>query len=791
MTTKCFHCQAAITDGIDVSAEFNGSTRYFCCHACLGVTSIIHAHDLNRYYEVRDKIAKRPERQFDAEHWQAYDIPEIAKQYVFEDDGTQEIHLCLDGIHCSACSWLIRSALKEAHHIDDVHINTTTGRAEIRWQNTKLSAILNTLSTLGYTPNLFTPEAGERNYHRQRNQALLRLIVAGLGTMQVMMFATGLYTGAFHGIDQEYSELLRWISFILTTPILFYAGWPFISSAWQSIRAKSVNMDVPISIATVGAYIASAYHTIIGHGEVYFESVAMFIFFISISRFIEFLTRRRAQLNEYRFARLLPDAVYRLDNGEQYLVPLTTIQPGDYVFVLPTHTIPIDGTITAGSTRVDEAMLTGESTPIHKKSKDKVLAGSTNLESPVTIYVTQTGQETTLAGIRRIISRSEQHRSPQIERNETIAQWSIIIVLALAVSGYLLWQFIDATRSFEIALAILVATCPCALSLATPAALTSALNHAHRFGILIKDSNTLDHLAHIKHIIFDKTGTLTEGNFHLLDHKILSDNPDQLWRIAKTLEINSTHPIAWYFTNQPVDSLHAQHIQQAVGLGVRADIDQQTWAIGSAQWINHCFPQHDIPNLNTDGTQVYLANQTQVAAWFVFGDPLRDNLSATLDELQAYSLHIASGDRQANVSKVAQQLAIKQYAGNLSAQDKLDYLHNLQGAVMMVGDGINDAPVLAAADVSIAVGKANPLSQTHADIVLLNQGPEAIPFLFQLTAKTQRVMKQNITWATIYNFTILPLAVVGVLTPWMAALGMSLSSLLVVGNAMRVNRIKF
>ncbi len=831
---NCYHCQQPVPAGIHITDDHGHA---YCCHACEAVAHIISAHHLEQYYQVRDRPAPRPEHPYDPAHWQAYDLPEIAAQYTYKDGDDQEIHLYIDGLHCAACTWLISHALQDAHGISHTRINLGTGRAEIRWRDTPLSAILATIASLGYTPNLHTPDEEDNKQRRERNHDLLRLIVAGLGMMQVMMFATGLYTGAWHGIDHEYEQLLRWISLLCSAPVMLYAGYPYLKNAWLGLRHRQPNMDLPIALACAGAWLASLYHTLIGRGEIYYDGVTMFIFFISISRYLEAHTRRRARHNQQHFARLLPDAVYKYnDRGEAQLVPLPTIQPGDHIRVLPTHTIPVDGEITGGASRIDENMLTGESTPQYKTSGDRVHAGSTNLQSPLDIRVTQTGQQTTLAAIRRISARAEQHRSPQIDRNQALAQQTVLAVLILAAAGYLLWQWIEPARAFDIALAILVATCPCALSLATPTVLTAALNHAHKHHILIKNSNTLDRLTHIRRILFDKTGTLTQGKYQLRRSDYYGE-PQRLLAIAKTLETHSTHPIAWYYSQQPVANVAMDNIEQHSGKGISGDYDGSRWHIGSAAYMQEngveippadlppppvgegwgggvkksrmattdnkavpCDPKLTPPRPSPTGggsaltdantTHVYLAENRELRAHYQLGDPERDNLAATLARLQAhYHLAIASGDRAENVARLAARYGITDRHGGLAPAAKLALLEaNDPEHTLMIGDGINDAPVLARASVSVAVGRANPLSQTHADIVLLKNGPEALPYLLDLAARSRRITRQNLIWATVYNLTILPLAISGYLTPWIAALGMSTSSLLVIANALRIHR---
>ena len=816
----CYHCQQPILAGTDIHDD---AGHAYCCTACRAVATIISAHHLDQYYTVRDRPAPRPDTAYDHSHWQAYDLPDIAAQYTYRDGENNEIHLYIDGLHCAACTWLISRALERAHGITHTHINLTTGRAEIRWRDTPLSAILATIADLGYTPNLTTPDQEERRDHRRRNHDLLRLIVAGLGMMQVMMFATGLYTGAWLGIEREYEQLLRWISALTSAPVMLYAGYPFLKNTWLALKQRRLNMDVPIAIACAGAWLASLYHTILGHGEIYYDGVTMFIFFITISRTLEAHTRRRARHNQHHFARLLPDAVYqRAADGEYRLVPLPAIRVDDHIRVLPTHTIPVDGRIEAGTSRVDESMLSGESTPQYKQAGDTVLAGSTNLASPLDIRVTQTGQQTTLAAIRRISARAEQHRSPQIDRNETLARHTILAVLILAAAGYLIWQWIAPARAFDIALAVLVATCPCALSLATPTVLTAALNHAHKHAILIKNSDTLDRLTRIKRILFDKTGTLTAGKYQLRAGETYGNaDPHTLLAIAKSLETNSTHPVAWYFSRQETATLPMTNISQHSGKGVSGDWQDSRWHIGSAAYMqengvatlettdikslpplagggvvqrrrggNTATDAEENPIDDANTTHVYLAENTTLRAHYRLSDPERPGLAATLTALAArYHLAIASGDRSANVARLATRYHITDYHGDLRPSDKLALLEAHDPAhTLMIGDGINDAPVLARAAVSVAVGRANPLSQTHADIVFMKNGPDALSYLFDLATRTQRIIRQNLAWAAAYNLLILPLALCGYLTPWIAALGMSTSSLLVTANALRIQR---
>lgn len=783
--SNCFHCGSKIPDGGEVIGLVD---KVFCCYGCLSVAELITNSNLERYYEVRENNSNEKVRKLPQELWLAYDVEEVKNLYVRKlDDNFNEANLFIDGIHCSACSWLIKTALKQKLGLDKVIVNATTTRAELIFpQNIKLSQILTCIADLGYKPNLFNPAEDEIKQNKIRNSYLSRLIISGLGMMQVMMFATGLYTGSFFGIEKEYSQLLRWVSLILTTPIFLYTGYPFLKSAFLGIKYKQINMDIPIATALLLAFVASVINTILQRGEVYFDSVLMFIFFISISRFLEFLTRRRAKLNSLNFSKLLPEALEVLDITTKQLkfYPLTAIQKGQIVKILPSQTVAFDGIIFEGETRINEAMLTGEGEALFKQVGDPVLAGSQNLESPILIKVQTTGQETTLAGIERLISKAQQNQSPIYLKTQELAQKTITAILILAAAAWLLWLFINPSKSFDIALAVLVATCPCALSLAMPVVFTAAINKAHSLGIFIKSSESLEKLLKIKNLIFDKTGTLTEGNFVLKEAKFFNTEEKLAWQIAKSLEKNSPHPLAWALVNQcSYPELELQKIK-VFNQGVVGEYKGIKYIIGSYNFVKEFNSKLEIKE--GEESEVFLVNQKELLAQFNFADPVIKNLSKIIAELKNYNILIASGDKLNNVQKVAELAGIKKFYADLKPADKLNLLEHFKEPSLVIGDGINDAPLMSKAELAVSVKGANPMNQDTADIVLLSSGIELLPYLFKLAQKSQKIITQNLFWAATYNLLIIPLAVCGFLTPWIAALGMSLSSLVVVGNALRI-----
>ena len=712
--------------------------------------------------------------------WAAYDLPELKRRYGRREQGRWTLPIYVEGVHCGSCIWSIRQALARDFPAVAIDLNAASGRGQLSFpEDQSLAAVLERIAALGFKPRPYQLQRQEQELQRQNRRQLLGLAVAGLGMMQVMMFAAALYAGAWLDMDQADRQLFRWVSFIFTTPVLFYSGWPFLRSAFLALKNRTLNMDVPIAFALLAAYLASLYNSLLARGEVYFESVTMFVFFLSLSRHLEFLTRRRALLNGLSLVQLLPEAVERWTGDRWQLTALELIEAGQRVRVLPERPVPVDGVIIQGESLVDEAFLTGESLGQRRGPGQRLLAGSNNLTGTLEVEVSASGGDTVLATIQNLMLRAESQKARQLRLNLQIAQWTVWGVLALALAGYGLWQFIDPSRAFDVALAVLVATCPCALSLATTTVLTEVLNGAFRQRILIKDSATLEKLLTVRHIIFDKTGTLTEGKFRLVREHYLGD-PAPLKHLAKSLELHSQHPLAALLVElSQAAPLPLENLQVVPGAGVMADYRGQRWRIGSAAFCGQ---------VEQPGSWVYLcADGTLRASWQLADQP-RSGLQELFKALAGYQLHLASGDGPDNVVQFAAHLPFNSVAGGLTAADKLALLDKLDGVKLMVGDGINDGPVLAGADVSLAVASGHGLAQRQADMVLLGRDLTVLPQLFALARRCRRLIRQNLLWAVFYNLLIIPLALAGLLQPWLAALGMSLSSLLVVANGLRAGQ---
>jgi len=579
---------------------------------------------------------------------------------------------------------------------------------------------------------------------------------------------------------------LRWVSFAVTTPVVLYAARPFFRSAWRGVMARAPGMDLPVSIAIAAAYFGSTYMTITGGQTTWFDSVVMFVFFLTLGRFLEMRARHRSIDRSTALSNVLPNTVTRCGEDGQTTIPSSQLVAGDVVLVRPGESIAADGILVDGETAVDEAMLTGEATPKSKSIGDPVLAGSINLDSMIQLRVEATGSDTTLGTISRMSERARYARPTYVQIADRIASYIVVAILIVAAAVGTFWYITAPDRAFVVTLSVLVVTCPCALALATPAAFAAAGTRLAQLRLLVTNGNAIEVLARSTRILFDKTGTVTRGAPVIEEVEVLDDKFDekQCLRIAAALETVSTHPIASAFSASENDvTISDQSV--AVGNGVSGTIDNQVWRLGRAEFVGAA---------PTDSaTGVYLGVEGRLVARFSISDELREDATDTISHLAGLGLQVGliSGDGEAAVQHTARKLGIADYHANCSPEDKLEIIRIAQQngeTVIMVGDGINDAPVLAGADASIAPAHGALLAQTSADIILVGDNLRPLLLGILLAKQTIRVVKQNLSWAIVYNAAALPLAALGYVPPWAAAIGMSASSLIVVLNALRINR---
>jgi P-type Cu2+ transporter len=797
----CFHCGEALSGTEPWFARVNDLKHRVCCPGCKAVAELISESGLSDYYRFRTVPTGRPgdSKAVAAPElpWKPFDRPEMLDAVsVPSQDGLRTCTMLVEGVRCAACGWLIERSLEQVPGVREIRVNPSSSRARLVWDPAELplSSALGIVSRLGYRPHPGGAGAAEAA-QRERRKALRRVGVAGIGMMQVMMYAVALWVGVFQDMDPGLEQLFRWVSMMVATPVALYSAFPFYAGAWRDLRSGRPGMDVPVSLAIGGAWLASSWHTVIGEGEVYFESVTMFTFFLLVGRFLEMSARHRAGDTQEALARLLPGSTRRRNAaGEWETVALRELRPGDVVSVRHGETLPADGRLLVAGARLDESMLTGESRPRLREADEAALAGSINLGDPVEIEVERTGPDTLVSSIGRLLDRAQSQRPPIAVSADAVARWFVVGVLAAAGLTWVVWNIIDPSRAFGVTLAVLVATCPCALSIATPAALTASTGFLARRGLLVTRAGAVEKLARARRILFDKTGTLTHGKPRILAVEAMGElagDPDRALGIAAALEALSEHPIARAFT-AAAPAGEAEDVRVMPGLGIEGSFDGRRWRLGRPGWAAGLCGQA-APGSDSENTVVCLASDRGIAALFTLADQLRAGSRERIQRLRELGLRpeIASGDEAEAVAPVAIAVGIREWAAALTPEDKLALLRDRQQAgetVVMVGDGVNDAPVLAGADVSVAMGAGTALAQTSADMVLLGESLEPLVAGISDARRTVRIVRQNLAWAAGYNLTVLPLAAAGFITPWMAALGMSASSLLVVLNALRLSR---
>lgn len=783
--TTCWHCAEPLP-ATPVRVPIDGIERAMCCTGCAGAALWICEAGLGDYYRLRRGEGRKVDIDNDFSAWDRDDVQRQHSRLLAS--GEREITLVTEGMHCAACAWLIDRALRRQPGVRDVQANAVTGRVILRWQpaQTSLSRVLERLAKLGYSPHLAPDEALEAARRKARNSLLLRLGVAGLGALQAMMFAEALYLDFARQMPDATRDFFRWITAGVSAPVVFYAGWPFIAGMLREWRQRCLGMDTLVAVSILLAWFASVVQTVRGGLHVWFDAAVMFVFLLLTARALEAFARARARARVDLLARAAPALAWRLNTkGEREQVPLTALAPGDTVLVAVGETVPADGTLLVAAS-LDESLLSGEPLPRARAPGEMALAGSICRSNPIRLRVERTGSETRLSHLLRLVEQAQAQRPRLARIADAIASRFVAVLLLTALATAFVWSRIDPDRAFEITLAVLVVSCPCALSLAIPTALAGAHGVLARLGILGLGSDALETLARTDLIAFDKTGTLslgqptiasveTDGGLDAADARA----------IAAALERDAGHPLARAFAEPDGSAISAHNVRVHPGIGVEGDVDGAHWRLGRADFAG--------PGPDTADDAVIWLSGERAHARFRLHDPLRPEAAQIIASLHAQGLTTAllSGDAPEPVMSVARTLGTRQHAARLSPEDKLAHIRCWQAqghVVAMVGDGINDAPVLAGADVAIAIDEGAALAHRSADLVL-SGGLTRLPAAFALARKTRRIIRQNLAWAVAYNLLALPAAMLGLVSPWLAALGMATSSLLVTLNALRLQRI--
>ncbi|NKQ10768.1 heavy metal translocating P-type ATPase [Pseudomonas sp. SST3] len=792
--TPCYHCGLPVLVGSAYQARVLNEQRAMCCPGCQAVAEAIVQGGLESYYLHRSDASINPGvlPQALTEELALYDRKDVQQPFVQHEGELATTSLMIEGISCAACGWLIEKHLRGLDSITEASLNLSSHRLRVRWNDATLplSELLAELRRIGYAAHPYQADQAAERLAQENRRSMRQLGVTGLLWMQVMMATMATWPEFNIDLSPGMASILRWTALLLTTPIVFYCCTDFFKGALRDLRTRHLTMDVSVSLAIGGAYVAGIWSTVTGQGELYFDAVGMFALFLLAGRFLERRARERTAAATAQLVNLLPASCLKLaEDGQTVRILLSELQLGDEVLVHPGALIPADGRILSGQSSIDESVLTGEYLPQARSVGDAVTAGTLNVEGALTIEVKALGDNTRLSAIVALLERAQSDKPRLAELADRVAQWFLLIVLLTAAVIGLVWWQIDPQRAFWIVLALLVATCPCALSLATPTALTTATGTLHKLGLLLTRGHVLEGLNHIDTVIFDKTGTLTEGRLTLREVRPLAGlDANVCLELAAALENRSEHPIARAFGRAPQA---AETVESIPGLGLQGTVAGRTLRIGQPEFVATGYAGTAPAIPGGQGQWLLLGDTHGPLAWLVLNDRLREDAPELLRacKQRGWKTVLLSGDSSPMVGEIARELNIEDAHGGMTPTDKLAHLQRLQAEgcrVLMLGDGVNDAPVLAAADISVAMGTATDLAKTSADAVLLSNRLGSLVQAFTVARRSRRIIIENLAWASLYNGLILPFAAIGWVTPLWAALGMSAISLLVVLNAMRL-----
>ena len=811
MSRGCYHCGSDVATTTPLTLELGGAPRSFCCAGCMAIAQTIHGEGLDVFYSRRVAGPKPdigslggaiPERLL------PYDDPVLLERFTRPTDhGHLETTLKLEKIRCAACVWLCEHHVKRMPGVHDVQINYATQKARILYDPTQasLAGMLHAIEQIGYGAWPFEPSLAIEKAKKERRQLLTRLGVALLGMMQVMMFSWPTYIGE-SDMSAESGLLLNWASWILTVPVMVYSAGPIFQSAWQSVRlfcsSNMLGMDVPIALALALAFIAGTLNVVKGSGESYFDSITMFVAFILGARYIELLARQDAQGGAEALAKQIPATCERFldypDSIEIKSTPVVKCRIGDYLRIPPGAVIPADGCLIDGESDLDESLLTGEARPVHKKIGDTLFAGTHNVHNAFTMQITAVGQSTRIAGIAALLDSALLAKPNVVGLAEKWAGYFVLFLLSSALIATGVWLAIDPSKAWTVLVAVLVASCPCALSLAIPTAMAAAQGAVTKQGLLIVRGHVMESLAKVTDIVLDKTGTLTMGEPELKEVDLFRIGIDRAKALAMAaaMEEGQTHPLGLGFLRaaeqagilpQPLNA----DVKNQLGYGVRAG----HLVLGSQSWmIELGYVPSVVHAASGEYGSVFLADEQGLIARFVFLDTPRSGVRELLDmaKRRQIRVHLLSGDDPTTVAWWANHFGIAHYRGATSPEGKYAFIEKLQSDKCIcwaIGDGINDAPLLAKADISVAVGSGAPLASAGADAILTSGSLLPLAKALLMADRTKAVIQQSLFWAFIYNLVAIPVAMMGWINPWLAGIGMALSSLAVTLNAWRLRKV--
>ena len=787
----CDHCHLEFDESVMIEDE----GHHFCCKGCMGVFHLLSEEGLDNFYDrVGDTKLAPPTEQF--EDASNFDSPAFYERYVStNDEGFQEVSLIIEGIHCAACVWLNEKALGKMEGVVGVHINYTNNKAHITWADrvVKLSAIIEMIRAIGYNAFPYDPSLQEVRANKERKDYYLRMAVAAFGTMNIMWVAVAQYAGYFTGITQEYKTIMNVAEWVLATPVLFYSGWVFFRGAWFGIRNKIVNMDILVATGATLTYVYSIFITIFEHGEAYFDSVSMIITFVLLGKFLEVLSKKSAADTLDVIGKHVPNEVTVVEGKTSRLVNVNDVKIGDIIMLKAGEKSAIDGEIVEGEGNFDESSLTGESEPIYKKEGDSVISGTTSIDTIVKYRATKDFSHSTLSNLVALLESAVREK-PRIEQlANRLSEYFSSIILFAALATFVVWWLWphDFATAFMVGISVIIIACPCALALATPVATLVGLGLGAQRGILFKEAAQLETMAKVDTIVFDKTGTITVGRPEVVG-VTWYENVDKA--MLYTLVQASKHPVAQgigahlFEADETMSCLALDEIRQIAAKGMAGRFEGQMLLGGNAALMR----EHGIEVAEeSDHTRFYFSVGDRLAASFELSDRPKPEAQETIFALKHAGIDVMmlTGDHERAAARIASEVGIDNYRAGLSPDEKakvIASLHEEGRVVVMAGDGVNDILALAGADIGIAMGNGSDIAIDVSDVVLLNDSLTSLLEAFKISRTTYRLVKQNLGISLLYNAITIPLAMAGYVIPLIAAISMSFSSLLVVGNAMRI-----
>jgi len=790
-TVKCSHCHLEFNEDVMIK----DGEHYFCCNGCQGVFHLLSEQGLDSFYEkAKDVKLAPPLEQF--EDSSNFDAPAFYDKFVkVNEDGFCEISLIIEGIHCSACVWLNEKALHQMDGVVEASINFTNNKAHVIWADdvTKLSQIIDMIRAIGYNAYPYDPSIAETHANAQRKDYYLRMAVAIFSSMNIMWIAVAQYAGYFTGITQDMKTILNVAEGVLATPVLFYTGWIFFRGAYYGLKNKTINMDLLVATGAVLTYFYSIYITIMQRGEAYFDSVAMIITFVFVGKFLEVLGKKNAADTIDIMSKNLPEVVKIVKDNEIISSKVQDVKIGDVVVISSGEKVLFDGIIVKGSGSFDESSLTGESDPIYKEVGDNVVSGTISIDADIYFQTTKDFEHSTLSTLIALLQNA-MNKKPKIEQiANRLSEYFSAVILSLSIITFFVWWFWphNFETSFMVAISVIIIACPCALGLATPMATLIGLSLGAKKGIVFKEAAMLETMAKTNVLVLDKTGTLTVGKPEVYKEvELISFDKNLLYSLVKLSKHPISQGIAKYLKqkNKEIESYLLDEYEQIASKGIIATYKNRKILGGNKQLL---FDNDIQIDYESKESAFYFVIDNEVVAIYELQDKIKEDAKELLSFAKEQNIDVVmlSGDHQNVVQKVAKELGIDKFFYEQTPKDKasfIEQLHKENKKVVMVGDGVNDILALANADIGIAMGSGSDIAVNVGDVVLLQDSLKSLKIAFMISQVTLKLIKQNFILSLIYNSLTIPLAMAGYVVPFVAAISMSLSSLLVVGNSMRI-----